>query len=108
MLEHYDAMGQWRDADGSTPVDARADWNGEAFDGPAAFKSLISENPHEFTRGFIEHLLSYALGRELGIQDMPTVKQIQERCEADDWRFGRVIVEIANAYPFTHVRVDQR
>lgn len=43
-LEHYDAMGQWRDADGSTPVDARADWNGEAFDGRAAFKSLISDS----------------------------------------------------------------
>ena len=37
---------------------------------------------------------------------MPTVRQIQERFEADDWRFGRVKVEIANAYPFTHVRVD--
>ena len=41
-LEHFDPTGRWRDKDGTSSVDARAEWNGEPFDGPAAFKQLIS------------------------------------------------------------------
>jgi Protein of unknown function (DUF1592)/Protein of unknown function (DUF1588)/Protein of unknown function (DUF1595)/Protein of unknown function (DUF1587) len=39
-LERFDAIGAWRDKDGSQPVDARAEWQGTAFDGPAEYKAL--------------------------------------------------------------------
>lgn len=98
-LERFDPVGQW------TPdADAKGEWSGRAFDGPAGFKAILAENPHEFTRGFIEHLLSYAITRKLGIQDMPEVARIQQAAEADGWKFSRVVVEIAKSYPFTHVR----
>jgi hypothetical protein len=103
-LERFDAIGSWRDKDGSQSVDARAEWNGTPFNGPAEFKALLTQNPHEFTRGFIEHLLSYALGRELAVYDMPVVAGIEAVARADGWRFSRVIVEIVKSYPFTHVR----
>ncbi len=105
-LEHFDATGQWREKDGTRAVDASSEWNGKAFNGPAAFKKLIADNPNEFTRGFIEHLLSYALGRKLSIHDMPTVLKIQKECEKDGWRFSRLLIEISNSYPFTHIRND--
>jgi hypothetical protein len=105
-LERFSPIGQWRDADGNQPVDAKGDWQGKPFDGPAEFKAILAENPHEFTRGFIEHLLSYALGRELQVYDMPTVAEIQRAAEADGWRFSRIVVEIVKSYPFTHVRRD--
>ncbi|MBL9159282.1 MAG: DUF1592 domain-containing protein [Verrucomicrobiales bacterium] len=98
-LERFDPVGQW------TPdADAKGEWSGRAFDGPAGFKAILAENPHEFTRGFIEHLLSYAITRKLGIHDMPEVARIQQAAEADGWKFSRVVVEIAKSYPFTHVR----
>lgn len=103
-LERFDAIGAWRDKDGSQPVDARAEWHGTAFDGPAEYKAILAKHPHEFTRGFIEHLLSYALGRQLEVYDMPVVAQIETAAEADGWKFSRIIVEIAKSYPFSHIR----
>ena len=103
-LERFDAIGAWRDKDGSQPVDARAEWHGAAFDGPAEYKALLAKHPHEFTRGFIEHLLSYALGRQLEVYDMPVVAQIEAAAEADGWKFSRIIVELVKSYPFTHIR----
>lgn len=105
-LERFSPIGEWRDTDGNQAVDAKGDWQGKPFDGPAEFKAILAENPHEFTRGFIEHLLSYALGRELQIYDMPIVAEIQRSARADGWKFSRIVVEIATSYPFTHVRRD--
>jgi len=103
-LERFSPIGQWRETDGTQPVDARAEWNAQPFDGPAEYKAILAKNPHEFTRGFIEHLLSYALSRSLHVYDMPVVAQIEDAAKADGWKFSRVIVEIAKSYPFTHVR----
>jgi Protein of unknown function (DUF1592)/Protein of unknown function (DUF1588)/Protein of unknown function (DUF1585)/Protein of unknown function (DUF1595)/Protein of unknown function (DUF1587)/Planctomycete cytochrome C len=103
-LERFDAIGSWREKDGAHPVDASAEWNGTAFDGPAEYKALLTQNPHEFTRGFIEHLLSYALGRPLEVYDMPIVAKIEAAAKADGWKISRVIVEIVKSYPFNHVR----
>jgi hypothetical protein len=103
-LERFSPIGQWRETDGTQPVDARAEWHTQPFDGPAEYKAILAKNPHEFTRGFIEHLLSYALGRPLHVYDMPVVAKIEDAAKADGWKFSRVIVEIAKSYPFTHTR----
>ncbi len=106
-LESFDPIGAWREMDGGQPVDAGGEWGGEAFQGPAEFKRLIGENPNEFTRGFIEHLLSYALSRKLEIYDMPAVTEIQQAAGADGWKFATVVSEIVKSYPFSHVRSAQ-
>jgi len=105
-LERFSPIGEWRETDGTQPVDASGAWNGRPFDGPAGFKKILAEHPHEFTRGFIEHLLSYAIGRKLAIHDLPVVAEIQGRAAADGWKFSRVVVEIAKSEPFTRVRQD--
>lgn len=99
-LQRFDPVGAW-----DTGADAKSEWQGRPFDGPAGFKALLAQDPHEFTRGFIEHLLSYAINRPLEIYDMPTVEKIEQAAKADGWRFSRVIVEIVKSYPFTHVRI---
>ena len=103
-LERFNAVGQWRELDAGTPVDAKGEWNGQPFDGPVEFKAILAKEPHEFTRGFIEHLLSFSLARPLTIHDMPVVEQIQKAAKADRWKFSRVVVEITKSYPFTHTR----
>ncbi|MBL6766150.1 MAG: DUF1592 domain-containing protein, partial [Verrucomicrobiae bacterium] len=97
-LERFDAVGVWRETDGGRPVDAAGEWNGLAFDGPAGFKAVLMAHPEEFVRGFIEHLLSYALGRKLEIYDQPTVLAIQRAARADGYRFSRVVAEIVNSH----------
>jgi hypothetical protein len=103
-LERFDAIGQWRDTDGGQPVDARAEWNGQPFEGPAGFKAALMKNPHEFTRGFIEHLLSYALGRALEVYDMPVVSEIERAVQADGYKFSHCITGIVKSHPFSHTR----
>jgi hypothetical protein len=103
-LERFNPVGQWRETDGGQAVDAKGEWQGNPFNGPDEFKSILTRNPDEFTRGFIEHLLSYALGRELEIYDMPTVADIQESARADGWRLSRIVVAIVKSYPFTNTR----
>ncbi len=103
-LERFDAIGAWRERDGGQAVDARAEWDGKAFDGPAEYKAILAANPREFTRGFIEHLLSYALSRKLEIFDMPSVAAIQSAAATDGNRLHRILLEIVRSYPFTHIR----
>jgi hypothetical protein len=98
-LERFNPVGQW-----DAKADAKSEWAGQPFDGPAGFKAILAKNPHEFTRGFIEHLLSYALGRKLEVYDMPVVADIQKAAAAEGWKFSRIVVEIAKSYPFNHVR----
>lgn len=78
------------------------------FDGPAEYKSALMRDPREFTRGFIEHLLSYALGRKLELYDLPAIQAIERAAAADQHRLSRVIVEVAQSYPFRHVRNHER
>ena len=68
------------------------------------FKAALMEKPEEFTRGFIEHLLSYALGRKLEIYDMPAVREIQAAAARDGYRMSSIIDGIAASYPFQNVR----
>ncbi|MBA4019651.1 MAG: hypothetical protein C0483_21000 [Pirellula sp.] len=103
-LERFDAIGARRDRDGSQPVDARGEWNGRSFDGPTEFKAALMSRPDEFTRGFIEHLLSYALARRLTICDLPTVSEIARAAKSDGYRFDRIVIEIVKSYPFRYVR----
>jgi hypothetical protein len=103
-LERFDAVGAWRETDGPSPVDARAEWNGVAFDGPAGFKAAVMKNPDEFVRGFIEHLLAYALGRKIEFFDQPAVAEIQQQARSSGYRFSAIIAGIVTAYPFRHIR----
>lgn len=103
-MEVFDPVGALRSVDAGQPVDASSEWNGTAFEGPAAFKSLLRQEPEEFVRGYIEHLLSYALGRKLEIFDMPAVDQILNDSRKDGWRFQSILQGIVHSYPFTHTR----
>ena len=53
-------------------------------------------------RAFSEHVLSYALGRELQLSDQPAVDRIVRNVKADQGRFSTVVVQIATSYPFLH------
>ncbi|MEZ6089254.1 MAG: DUF1592 domain-containing protein [Pirellulaceae bacterium] len=103
-LEVFDAMGAFRSNDGDQPVDASGVWNGEHFTTPAEFKDAIRAGERELVRGFVEHLLSYALGRKLEHFDMWTVDRIVTEAADNDYRISAIIDGIVLSYPFQHVR----
>lgn len=105
-LEAFDPVGSLRKTDAGQPVDASGDWHGIAFDSPAGFKAAVVMHKDEFIRGFIEHLLSYALGRKLEVFDIPAVEEIQRAAAKDGYKLHRVLTAIIESYPFRHTRTQ--
>jgi hypothetical protein len=103
-LENYDAIGRWRDNYSSgLAIDATGELFGKLkFKDVVGLKDILLENPEWFMRAFSEHLLSYALGRELDLSDKPAVDQIVRQVIAEHGKFSTVVSEIASSYPFLH------
>ena len=82
-LEHFNAVGLWREmelvGDRKTkehPIDDSGTLpDGTKFDGFFELRDRIAEREEDFARGFVEHLIEYALGRPYGFSD-------QDLCEA--------------------------
>ncbi len=100
-LENFDGIGQWRDIDGGSPIDASGVLpDGTAFSGPADFREALLERRGEFVRTVTEKLLTYALGRAVGAHDMPAVRRIMREASSADYRWSSLILEIVESQPF--------
>lgn len=103
-LENFDAVGRWRDTYGSgLEIDASGKLFGtQQFNDVVELKDALLDNPDWFMRAFCEHLLSYALGRELELADAPAVDSILAQVAADHGQFTTVVREIVQSHPFRH------
>jgi len=103
-LECFDPIGAWRTHDGEQPVDTKAElMDGTDIDGPSDLKARIVEQPRDYVRGFVEHLLSFALGRPLGISDAREVNRIVVAASVDNYRFSTVLRETVKSRTFRFV-----
>jgi hypothetical protein len=93
-LENYDAIGAWRDRQNgerfkndktAPPLDVSGVLpGGREFTTLTDFKrALLAEKDH-FVRGFVEKVLSYALGRPVGATDRGTIDEIIKSLEPAD------------------------
>ncbi|MGH9846632.1 MAG: DUF1592 domain-containing protein [Blastocatellia bacterium] len=100
-LENYDAIGRWRMQDGQFPIDCSGTLpNGKSFKTPAELKAILMNGRDAFAYGLSEKMLTYALGRGLERYDRPVVQTISKRLAADNYRFSRLVLEIAGSLPF--------
>ena len=82
-------------------IDSSGEIFGEGkFNDIIGLKDTIIENPHWFMRSFIEHMLSYSLGRELDISDKPYMDKILSKVLLEKGKFSTVVTEITKSYPF--------
>ena len=100
-LEHYDVTGAWRIKDNGGAIDA----TGELYDGTpvrsaADLRTALLNRPIPIVRTFTENLMSYALGRRLDTDDMPTVREIVRAAEANDHRLSAFILGIVRSPAF--------
>jgi mono/diheme cytochrome c family protein len=102
-LENFDAIGKWRENDGREPIDPSGELpGGRSFRGPIDLVEVLAESKkREFTRCLTGKLLTYALGRGLGVADRCTVNSIVEAMERDGYRFQSLVKAIVNSTPFT-------
>ncbi len=106
-LENYDAVGKWRTADGSFPVDSSGVLpSGKSFSNPAEMRQILSEMLPQFSRALTEKMLTYALGRGLERYDRRTVADITRRLAASDYGLQTLVVEVVRSLPFQSRRAE--
>ena len=99
-LEHFDAIGQWRDADGGAAINATIDWQGQTIDSTRAFREALLGRSSTFVQTVTEKLLTYALGRGLDYRDAPAVRRLMRNLATNGYRWSSLIEGIVSSPPF--------
>ena len=99
-LEHFDAIGQWRESDRGAAINATIDWRGQTIDSPRAFREALLGRGTTFVHTVTEKLLTYALGRGLDYRDAPAVRQLVRDLARDGQRWSSLIKGIVGSTPF--------
>jgi len=100
-LENFDLIGKWRDVDGGVPINS----SGVLVDGtpltrPADLKKALLGRSDMFVTTATEKMLTYALGRAVDYNDMPTVRSIVRDASKNGDRFSSLVLGIAKSAPF--------
>ena len=103
-LENFGPTGVWRDkyANGRKVDPSGVLFNRHKFQTLVEFKRLLVKEKRRFIRGFVAHLLSYALGRELGPADSPALDDITNKALAGKDQMRAVLKAVAMTQPFLH------
>lgn len=108
-LENFDAVGAWRTDDGGQPLDTSGQLpDGSKIDGVTGLRETLLKQPEVLVTTVTEKLLTYALGRGLGPEDMPAVRAIVRQSERDGYRFTSLIDGVVNSTPFRMRRAEER
>ncbi len=102
-LENFDAIGSWREADGQEKIDPSGTLpGGRKFNGPLDLvQILVEDKKMEFSRCVTTKMLTYALGRGLGVADRCTVSSIVNKLSEEEYRFATLVKSIVTSQPFT-------
>ena len=63
---------------------------------------LLQHKRDAVARSLIEHLLAYALGRDLSFADAPEIDAMLSGAKADGYRARGVLRRIVQGHAFTH------
>lgn len=101
-LENYGPTGLWRDRyENGRTVDSQGTlFRKHPFNNILEFKDAILLEKARFVKAFAGHVLSFALGRELGITDHPALDQITQKTIEADYRIQTLIKEVVMSDPF--------
>jgi Protein of unknown function (DUF1592)/Protein of unknown function (DUF1588)/Protein of unknown function (DUF1587)/Protein of unknown function (DUF1595)/Protein of unknown function (DUF1585) len=100
-LEHFDAVGSWRNTEEGVPIDASGVLPGGAtFDGARELGDALAKDPR-FSQCLTEKFLVYALGRTLTEEDRCEVAEIAQDFEAGGYRLGQLIERVARSRMMT-------
>ena len=103
-LENFDVVGAWRskDLDAGQAIDARGGVFAEkTATGPQELSRAVLSRPDQFVQTLTEKLMTFALGRPLRHQDMPTVRAIVRDAAAQDYRFEAIVRGVVKADAFS-------
>ena len=100
-LENFDHTGKWRDLDGKTAIDATGQLaDGTAVNGPTSVREALMARSDVFVTVLAEKLLTYAVGRPMGADDMPAARAIVRGAAPGGHRFSSMILEVVKTPQF--------
>jgi hypothetical protein len=101
-LEHFDAVGRWRENDEGLPIDSTGELpSGHKFSDAIEMQRMIRDDRRdEFVRCLTEKMLIYATGRGLEYFDDCAVDKIIKDLKERDYRFTELILLIASSEAF--------
>src|SRR4051794_27295972 len=103
-LDNLDADGKWRakqGGEGGVPIDAKVDlFDGQKVDGPVGLRTALMRYSPQFTRMFVEKMMTYATGRGMEYTDMPTIRGIVHDVSADNNRFSSIVLGVVKSSQF--------
>ena len=101
-FENFDPVGRWREKyENGRQVDASGTlFRKHRFSNVVEFKQALLEEKDRFTRGFAEHLLSFALGREITPADSPALDKLVAQTISDEYRIRTLIEGVVQSAPF--------
>jgi hypothetical protein len=110
-LENYDASGEWRLQEGfgykgrigrnDPAIDASGELpDGTVIDGLAGLQTALLERGDDFVETLARAMLTYALGRELGLADDPAIKTIVASTASQGYTLRAMIHAIVTSEPF--------
>ncbi len=100
-MENFDAIGSWRTSDGDTPIDATGTLSdGTKIDGVKDLRDSLVRHSDQFARVVTERMMTYALGRGVEYEDMPTLRSIIQNSAAGKYRFTAIVMGIIKSPPF--------
>lgn len=106
-LEHFDAVGRWREHEANTPIDDSGVLpDGTTFDGLPALRQVLFERRGEFVTTVTEKLLTYALGRGVEYYDRPAIRAIVREAKQDDYRWSSLVLALVRSQPFQMRRAE--
>ncbi|MDE3196012.1 MAG: DUF1592 domain-containing protein [Acidobacteriota bacterium] len=102
-LENFNGIGEWRDQDNGTTIDASGTLpDGSKFNGAAGLAdALLTHHRDEFLSTFTEKLMTYALGRGLEAYDRPAVRAVMRDAAKQNDTIPALIESIVRSPQFT-------
>jgi hypothetical protein len=101
-FEPFDAIGRSRTEDSGTAIDAHSEmYDGTPIEGPNGVRAFLLKYKDQYLRNVSQNLLTYALGRGMEFDDMPTVRQVLEASAADGYRLKSLIEAVAMSEVFS-------
>ncbi len=100
-LEHFDAVGRWRDEDAGAPIEAESELpDGSVVDGPEGVQAMLTARPELFVSALTEKLMMYALGRNVQYYDAPAVRAVVRAAAERNYEFSAIVEGVVASVPF--------
>jgi hypothetical protein len=102
-LENFNTVGAYRTVDPQfrLPIDSRATMpDGTVLAGPADLHKALAARGDQFAQIITEKLMTYAVGRHVDHNDMPTVRRIVRDAKARNYTFESIVMGVVNSDAF--------